>query len=307
MEPRKGETITETAAQKRDEHQGQVGPSPGQGSQQADDTAEKSQAQDDQKTVSGVTEQSSSEVAKQEDLIQQTDPEFCCNAQLLQKEAGLKSVSGICSDPTNQDSDLEESQENVPAPDSREQVESTEEPEVKEQDSVEVITLEHQISQTISEVPHEELSIADRQDGEAQDEEHLTKQDEKVEQHRQPADDLGKEGEVCGLAEEWRAKIWIAEQSKDLVTALGDQLIAVTLTKEGTWNIEKGTSPLITALFPMPEMKTDIQISHFGIVQERYRAVLSHKYRGFLEFTGCLDDSFVGNLVAIFSVNAWVA
>jgi hypothetical protein len=62
----------------------------------------------------------------------------------------------------------------------------------------------------------------------------------------------------------------VVETPQRFISDPGEQLITVTLTKDDMWIFEKKERLLIAPLFPLPERKTEMQISDFGAVEERY-------------------------------------
>jgi hypothetical protein len=62
----------------------------------------------------------------------------------------------------------------------------------------------------------------------------------------------------------------IEEEMPSTVLELGNHMVSIVLTADDKWIFRKKEGPLTAALFPLPATKTDIQISHFGAVQERY-------------------------------------
>jgi hypothetical protein len=97
--------------------------------------------------------------------------------------------------------------------------------------------------------------------------------DTQVQEENQVAQNSEAQEEIPEEPEPAKEKLRQSQGSRqpiDFIASLGEQPISITLTTENSWKIEKKTNPLIAALFPMPERTSDMQISHFCAVQERY-------------------------------------
>jgi hypothetical protein len=60
------------------------------------------------------------------------------------------------------------------------------------------------------------------------------------------------------------------EQRRNLGEELGDHIVVITRTSEGKWEFEKKSDLSTPATYPLPRRISDMEISHFCGVQERY-------------------------------------
>jgi hypothetical protein len=70
--------------------------------------------------------------------------------------------------------------------------------------------------------------------------------------------------------EETQAQTRKKERPQHPAVELGDHVVSITRITDGKWDFKKKTDLSFTAIYPLPSRISDMEISHFCAVQERY-------------------------------------